>query len=101
MVGDKLMPAFNTSTGIPFSRVNLRTGWVKKNQPETCTACAGTLILEFAALSRNWFLSFFRCFESIREIVTFRGVNTFREINNFRGNQHFRGMNTFRGIRIL
>ena len=52
MVGDKLMPAFNTSTGIPFSRVNLRTGFVKKNQPETCTACAGTLILEFAALSR-------------------------------------------------
>lgn len=51
-LGDKLIPAFNTSTGIPFSRINLRTGTVKKNQPETCTACAGTLILEFAALSR-------------------------------------------------
>ena len=25
---------------------------MKKTQPETCTACAGTLILEFAALSR-------------------------------------------------
>ena len=35
-----------------FSRVNLKTGYVKKTQPETCTACAGTLILEFAALSR-------------------------------------------------
>jgi mannosidase alpha-like ER degradation enhancer 3 len=52
IIGDKLMPAFNTSTGIPFSRINLKTGWVKKTQPETCTACAGTLILEFAALSR-------------------------------------------------
>ena len=30
----------------------MKTGYVKKNQPETCTACAGTLILEFAALSR-------------------------------------------------
>jgi len=52
IIGDKLIPAFNTSTGIPFSRVNLKTGYVKKTQPETCTACAGTLILEFAALSR-------------------------------------------------
>ena len=51
-VGDKLLPAFNTSTGIPVSRINLRTGTVRKNHPETCTACAGTLILEFAALSR-------------------------------------------------
>ncbi len=51
-LGDKLIPAFNTSTGIPFSRINLKTGKVKNSQPETCTACAGTLILEFAALSR-------------------------------------------------
>ena len=51
-MGDKLLPAFNTTTGIPMSRINLKTGTVKKTQPETCTACAGTLILEFAALSR-------------------------------------------------
>lgn len=52
IMGDKLLPAFNTTTGIPMSRINLKTGTVKKTQPETCTACAGTLILEFAALSR-------------------------------------------------
>lgn len=51
IMGDKLIPAFNTTTGIPMSRINLKTGTLSKNQ-ETCTACAGTLILEFAALSR-------------------------------------------------
>ncbi|KAH9286040.1 ER degradation-enhancing alpha-mannosidase-like protein 3 [Echinococcus granulosus] len=50
-LGSRLLPAFNTSTGLPFPRINLRTG---KPSPlvQTCTACAGTLILEFAALSR-------------------------------------------------
>ncbi|XP_018018323.1 ER degradation-enhancing alpha-mannosidase-like protein 3 isoform X2 [Hyalella azteca] len=54
-LGDRLLPAFNTSTGVPFPRVNLRHGM---NAPElggardTCTSCAGTMILEFATLSR-------------------------------------------------
>eukprot|EP00108_Taenia_solium_P011562 TsM_000301700 transcript=TsM_000301700 gene=TsM_000301700 len=50
-LGNRLLPAFNTSTGLPFPRINLHTG---KPLPllHTCTACAGTLILEFAALSR-------------------------------------------------
>ncbi|KAG8132806.1 hypothetical protein E2320_010625 [Naja naja] len=39
-LGYKLLPAFNTTKA--------RTG----TETETCTACAGTLILEFAALSR-------------------------------------------------
>ncbi|XP_017023932.1 ER degradation-enhancing alpha-mannosidase-like protein 3 [Drosophila kikkawai] len=54
-LGYRLLPAFNTSTGIPHARVNLRLGMkdpqLKKSR-ETCTACAGTILLEFAALSR-------------------------------------------------
>ncbi|KAJ8669869.1 hypothetical protein QAD02_001128 [Eretmocerus hayati] len=54
-LGYRFLPAFNTSTGIPFGRVNLRYGM--KGVPsemmrETCTACAGSMILEMAALSR-------------------------------------------------
>ncbi len=55
-VGDKLLPAFNTSTGLPYGRINLRHGAVDKkglaNDDSTCTACAGTLLMEFGALSR-------------------------------------------------
>ena len=54
-LGYRLLPAFNTSTGIPHSKVNLMHGLRSQklsNSKETCTACAGTMILEFAALSR-------------------------------------------------
>ena len=54
-VGYILLPAFNSSTGIPYPRVNLRYGLKSHGLAstlETCTACAGTMILEFAALSR-------------------------------------------------
>lgn len=54
-LGYRLLPAFNTSTGIPHARVNLRHGMKDeqlKRSRETCTACAGTILLEFAALSR-------------------------------------------------
>ncbi|EGD74243.1 hypothetical protein PTSG_06253 [Salpingoeca rosetta] len=54
-LGDRLLAAFNTNTGLPYSRVNLRRGiddpLVRANDV-TCTACAGTIIMEFAALSR-------------------------------------------------
>ncbi|XP_055383860.1 ER degradation-enhancing alpha-mannosidase-like protein 3 isoform X2 [Condylostylus longicornis] len=54
-LGYRLLPAFNTSTGIPHARVNLKYGMkdeqLRKSR-ETCTACSGTLLLEFAALSR-------------------------------------------------
>ncbi|XP_057333329.1 ER degradation-enhancing alpha-mannosidase-like protein 3 [Microplitis mediator] len=54
-LGYRFLPAFNTTTGIPYGRINLRSGM--KNVPaemcrETCTACAGSMILEMAALSR-------------------------------------------------
>nr|XP_050866366.1 ER degradation-enhancing alpha-mannosidase-like protein 3 isoform X1 [Vespula vulgaris] len=54
-LGYRFLPAFNTSTGIPYGRINLKYGM--KGVPtevsrETCTACAGSMILEMAALSR-------------------------------------------------
>lgn len=72
---DRLMPAFNTPTGLPYPRVNLRHGVpFYANSPyntdaeygqcskdpndkgteitETCSAGAGSLVLEFSTLSR-------------------------------------------------
>lgn len=56
-LGRRLLPAFNTPTGLPTSRVNLKHGLTKQmlaNERDkyTCTACAGTLLLEFTLLSR-------------------------------------------------
>ncbi|CAH8526081.1 unnamed protein product [Schistosoma margrebowiei] len=53
-IGNRLLPAFDTPTGIPYPRINLRHGssGLTKQEENTCTACAGTMILEFAALSR-------------------------------------------------
>lgn len=73
-LGKRLLPAFHTSTGLPYPRVNLRDGIpFYANSPlnydaehgqcqttqrpipentETCSAGAGTLVLEFTTLSR-------------------------------------------------
>ncbi|TKX23228.1 ER degradation-enhancing alpha-mannosidase-like protein [Elsinoe australis] len=75
-LGQRLLPAFHTPTGIPYPRVNLRTGIpFYENSPlnndaehgqcdptetpklereitETCSAGAGSLVLEFTVLSR-------------------------------------------------
>lgn len=56
-LGYKLLPAFNTTSGLPYPRINLKFGLRRPEartgtETDTCTACAGTLILEFAALSR-------------------------------------------------
>lgn len=53
-IGNRLLPAFNTSSGLPYSRINLRHGMLDhlKRQKDTCTACGGTMLLEMAALSR-------------------------------------------------
>eukprot|EP00937_MAST-01D_sp_MAST-1D-sp2_P005432 g5432.t1 len=55
----RLMPAFDTPTGIPAHRVHLQRGLrldprqkTPKPERETCPAAAGTLLLEFGALSR-------------------------------------------------
>lgn len=77
-LADRIVPAFYTPTGLPYPRVNLRTGIpFFENSPlnkrknnrdsgtrssprfngppeitETCSAGAGSLVLEFATLSR-------------------------------------------------
>jgi Glycosyl hydrolase family 47 len=73
-LGNRLVPAFYTSTGIPYPRVNLRDGvpFYEKSPlnfdpesgqcdadqkgaseiTETCSAGAGSLVLEFTVLSR-------------------------------------------------
>ncbi|TFK55771.1 alpha-mannosidase [Heliocybe sulcata] len=51
-LGRRLLPAFGTPTGIPYARINLRHGLQRGETVETCTAGAGSLILEFGTLSR-------------------------------------------------
>lgn len=75
-LGERLLPAFHTPTGLPYPRVNLRHGTPfyensplnndpehgqchKSQKPkgnreitETCSAGAGSLVLEFTTLSR-------------------------------------------------
>jgi mannosidase alpha-like ER degradation enhancer 2 len=49
-LGDRLMPAFDSPTGMPYVRVNLATGEV--SDPENNPAEIGTLTLELGQLSR-------------------------------------------------
>jgi hypothetical protein len=51
-VGQRMLPAFETKTGIPYHRVHLVNGVPKGETEQTCLAAAGTLLLEFGALSR-------------------------------------------------
>lgn len=52
-LADRLLVAFDqTATGIPHPRVNLRNGVPKDGILESCTAGAGSLILELGMLSR-------------------------------------------------
>ncbi|KAM8930931.1 ER degradation-enhancing alpha-mannosidase-like protein 3 isoform 2-T2 [Pelodytes ibericus] len=73
-LGYKLLPAFNTTSGLPYPRVNLKFGIRRPEartgtETDTCTACAGTLILEFAALSRFTGISIFE--EHARKALDF------------------------------
>jgi alpha-mannosidase len=49
-LGKRLLPVFDSPTGMPYMYVNLRTG--RTSGPETNPAEIGTLILEFGTLSR-------------------------------------------------
>ncbi|KAI9010862.1 glycoside hydrolase [Phycomyces nitens] len=52
-LANRLLPAFQSSkSGIPYPRVNLRYGVPRTETVETCTAGAGSLVLEFGVLSR-------------------------------------------------
>ena len=49
-LGNRLLPVFNSPTGMPYRYVNLKTGKVSK--PISNPAETGTLIVEFGALSK-------------------------------------------------
>src|SRR5437016_7694635 len=49
-LGNRLLPAFNSPTGLPYVYVNLRTGQVRDSV--TNPAETGTLLLEFGTLSK-------------------------------------------------
>ena len=49
-LGRRLLPAFNSPTGMPYVYVNLKTGAVRGD--ETNPAEVGTLLIEFGALSK-------------------------------------------------
>jgi mannosidase alpha-like ER degradation enhancer 2 len=49
-LGTRLLPVFNSPTGLPYRYVNLRTG--KTRGAETNPAETGTLLLEFGTLSK-------------------------------------------------
>jgi mannosidase alpha-like ER degradation enhancer 1 len=68
-LGNRMMPAFDTQTGLPYARVNLRHGVESGETTDTCeldclfqifcsklivlgAAGAGSLVLEFTVLSR-------------------------------------------------
>jgi ER degradation enhancer, mannosidase alpha-like 2 len=49
-LGNRLLPVFNSPTGLPYVYINLRTGQVR--DPVTNPAETGTLLLEFGTLSK-------------------------------------------------
>jgi glycosyl hydrolase family 47 len=49
-LGNRLLPAFNSPTGLPYVYVNLHTGQMR--DPMTNPAETGTLLLEFGTLSK-------------------------------------------------
>lgn len=51
-VAKRILPAFDTKTGMPYGTVNLKYGVPNGETPITCTAGVGTFIVEFGALSR-------------------------------------------------
>ncbi|CAA7395272.1 unnamed protein product [Spirodela intermedia] len=51
-LAQRLLPAFDTPTGIPFGSVNLMHGVDENESKMTSTAGGGTLTLEFGVLSR-------------------------------------------------
>jgi len=51
-LGERLLVAFSTKTGIPYGTVNLRHGVPEGETPVVCTACAGSFAVEFGLLSR-------------------------------------------------
>lgn len=83
-LGKRLLPAFDTITGIPYGTVNLRHGVPPKETPVTCTAGAGTFALEFGILSL--ITGDFRFEAAARKAV--RGLWEYRFVFMFKFFQH-------------
>ena len=49
LTGDRLLPAFNSASGVPFADVNMKSG--QSENPTACLAEATTVQLEFKYLS--------------------------------------------------
>jgi hypothetical protein len=67
-VARRLLPAFDTPTGLPYHRLNLGSGVFDPTSRVTCTAAAGTFLLEFGVLSR---LTGDPVFEAVARRATF------------------------------
>ena len=50
-LADRLLPAFESKTGMPYGTVNLRNGVPKDETSVTCAAGIGTFLIEFGTLS--------------------------------------------------
>eukprot|EP00111_Clytia_hemisphaerica_P024722 TCONS_00072869-protein len=48
---EKLLPAFQTNTSMPYGTINLKNGVPKGETPITCTASIGTFVLEFGTIT--------------------------------------------------
>ncbi|XP_055826499.1 alpha-mannosidase I MNS5 isoform X1 [Solanum dulcamara] len=51
-LGRRILPAFNTPTGLPYAWINLKHGVIADETTETSTSGCGSLILEMGSLSR-------------------------------------------------
>lgn len=51
-VAQKLIVAFDTTTGMPYGTINFKSGVPPGETSITCTAGVGTYIVEFGTLSR-------------------------------------------------
>eukprot|EP00660_Eupelagonema_oceanica_P017227 gene17227-12607_t len=49
-LAERLLPAFDTPTGVPYNEINLKRGVNRQSGHATCPAASGTLVLEFGLL---------------------------------------------------
>lgn len=81
-LGQRLLPAFDTPTGIPYGTVNLRFGVPPNETTITSLAVAGTNALEFGILSRLTNNSSYE--DAARRAI--RGLWKYRSAHNLLGN---------------
>lgn len=77
-LGDRLMPAFKTQSGIPFAWVNLKHGVHLDETSKICTAEVGTLLVEFGTLSQltGDFKYYDAAYKAIAQLWTMRDATT-------------------------